>query len=136
MIYGSNSVEEYSTVQAFTADPSDSGIISGGTGDSTVVVGGVRFYWIYNPQNPSGPGSGFTGCGWFETIDDTPIKVCGKPLSSILDQFADGTRSDLNDVFSTWQSYVIQQAESGRTGIVSNFEELLGRANGWDCWNQ
>lgn len=131
MIYGNNRVEEYSPVQAFSVDSSNSGIISGGGGDSSVVNEGTTFSWIYDPDNPEL--SGFTGVGWFETESGSPIKESGISLDSILEGFANGTRTVLDDVFTAWQNYI---NTSEQTGIVSNFVNTLVLAGGSGCWHQ
>ena len=133
MIYGSNRVEEYSAVAAFSVETRDSGIISGGGGDSNVVVDGTTFSWVYDPNDPEH--GGFTGFGWFDKTLDSPIAVFGQGLEAILDGFANGTRTNLDDVFKEWQAYIKQQEAQGRDGIVSGFVNTLVLAGGSGCWS-
>lgn len=135
MIYGENRVEEYSTVQAFAVDAGDSGIISGGGGNGNIIVEGTTFFWIYDPDTSAA--NGFTGVGWFEGTAGSPIAVATERLGitydDIMNGFREGTRTNLNDVFEAWQSYI---EASGQTGIVSGFVNTLVLAGGSGCWTQ
>ena len=133
MIYGSNRVEEYSAVAAFSVETRDSGIISGGGGDSAVVVDGTTFSWVYDPNNLEQ--SGFTGVGWFDKTPGSPIAESGQRLEAILDGFANGNRTNLDDVFTAWQAYIEDQQAQGTTGIVSDFVNTLVLAGGSGCWS-
>ena len=133
MIYGDN-VVYYTPVEAYPVMLMDgeSGIISGGFGDGATVTQGVRFSWIYNPDYPDTTPSGFTGNGWFADYPSTPIwysiTSCQMTLQGILDGFADGTRTNLNDVFINWQNYVDAQGSQGND-VVKDFQGKV-----WDCW--
>ena len=129
MLTGSNRVE-YQAVQAFSADPRNGGIISGGTGDQVVVTEGTSFSWVYDPNNSSK--SGFTGVGWFESTADSPINASGISLEVILDEFQNGTRTNLNDVFAAWQSYIEQRPDED---IVTQFVNTLVINGGGGCWS-
>ncbi len=129
---GENYVEDYSSVQAYTVQTRDAGIISGGGGEHVVVTEGTRFFWVYNPDGTGG----FTGVGWFESTANSPIKVyCDKnstSITNIIEGFANGTRTDLTDVFTAWQSYV--DSNPGQE-IVTNFVNTIVGAGGTGCWS-
>lgn len=128
MIEGSNWVEEYQPVQAYSVEVSSNGIISGGGGDEAIVSEGTTFYWRYDPNG--GISSGFTGVGWFEDTCGSPIAVSGKNLDTILAEFENGSRTNLNDVFEAWQTYV-----SDHPGTVSSFVNTLVAKGGGGCWS-
>ena len=128
MIEGSNWVEEYQPVQAYSVEVSSNGIISGGGGDEAIVSEGTTFYWRYDPNDEIS--SGFTGVGWFEDIGGSPIVVSGKSLDAILAEFENGSRTNLNDVFEAWQKYV-----SDHPGTVSSFVNTLVAGGGGGCWS-
>ena len=111
----------YTPVQAYSLNSERSGIISGGNGEGAITTEGARFSWVYDPDNPDS--SGFTGRGWFE--DAGPITQAGYNVQTILEQFANGQRTDLNDVFAAWQRYCDENP-----GTVTWFmEKTVG------CWN-
>lgn len=126
MIYGEDIIEAYSPVQAYSVDPRNSGIISGGQGDSSIVVQGTRFLWVYNPSGVSG----FTGNGWFSNVTGSPLAVAGMTEEQLMQEFSTGARTSLNDIFKTWQNYVNEQAELGND-VVKKFQQLVG----YDCWS-
>lgn len=132
MITGSNDV--YTPVDAYGVTTFADGISSGGTGGDATLTQGVRFMWVYDPDNPSGAPSGFTGQGWFEGTNGSPIwystNLYNITLADILKGFADGDRTDLNDVFKNWQNYVDAAASQGND-IVQNFQQLVG----YSCWS-
>ena len=129
---GENYVEDYSSVQAYTVQTRDAGIISGGGGEHVVVTEGTRFFWVYNPDGTGG----FTGVGWFESIESSPIKeYCdnkGTTLKDIMSEFANGTRTDLTDVFTVWQGYINDHPDEL---IIRNFVNTLIHAGGDSCWH-
>lgn len=133
-IYGDNDVYANSPVAAYSVGTRNGGIISGGTGGETAVTEGVRFLWTYDPNSPDETPSGFTGQGWFENTTDSPIGwYCfqkGIDLETILAGFKNGDRTNLNDVFTAWQSYVNEQA-SGGNDVVKTFQGKLPLA----CWS-
>lgn len=131
MIFGSNDV--YEPVAAYDVGQyTRNGIISGGNGGNVTTTRGVTFTWVYDPNNSTG--SGFTGQGWFADIDSSPIgysiKYCSMTLQNILDEFENGKRTDLNDVFLNWQGYVDEQEKMG-IDVVYQFQQKLG----WTCWS-
>ncbi len=125
MIYGESQIEAYSPVEAYSLDPANSGIISGGQGDSSIVVRGTRFLWVYNPSGESG----FTGNGWFANVEGTPLKVAGMTEEMLEQEFSTG-RTNLNDIFSTWQTYVNQEADL-ENDVVKTFQQMVG----YNCWS-
>lgn len=132
-ISGENIVmKPYTPVDAYAVMPMAGGIISGGTGGDATLTDGVRFNWVYDPNNPDK--SGFTGQGWFAEIEGSPIwysiKFGGMTLDGILGEFGTGKRVDLNDVFQKWQNYV-DAGESQGKDIVQEFQQKLG----WTCWS-
>lgn len=130
MIYGDNRVEEYSTVQAFSVEPANARVISGGSGEDITVTEGTTFFWVYDPTGATP--SGFTGTGWYNDTPNSPICVSGISIKEIEDGFANETRTNLNDVFSAWQSFVNQHAGEG---IVSDFVTTLVNNGGGNCWS-
>lgn len=132
MITGSNDV--YTPVDAYGVTTFADGISSGGTGGDATLTQGVRFMWVYNPASPEGAPSGFTGHGWFEETDGSPIwysiQNSGITMERILEGFANGNRTNLNDVFQNWQNYVDAAASQGND-IVKNFQQSVG----YDCWS-
>lgn len=139
-ISGENIVmKPYTPVDAYAVMPMEGGITSGGTGGDATVTQGVRFLWTYDPANPAGNPSGFTGSGWFENSVGTPIwnlKDSGSSLTleTILYEFSQGHRHNLNDVFEHWQIYVAEQAQ-GNVDVVKEFVMQLMAVSGIDCWS-
>ena len=82
----------------------------------------------YDPNG--GISSGFTGVGWFEDTCGSPIAVSGKNLDTILAEFENGSRTNLNDVLEAWQTYV-----SDHPGTVSSFVNTLVAKGGGGCWS-
>lgn len=131
-ISGENIVmKPYTPVDAYAVMPMAGGIISGGTGGDATLTDGVRFNWVYDPNNPDK--SGFTGQGWFADAEGSPIyyniQEHHMTLEGILSEFA-GDRVDLNDVFQNWQIYVDAEKSKGRD-VVFEFQQKLG----WTCWS-
>lgn len=133
-IYGDNDVYANSPVAAYSVGTRDGGIISGGTGGEAMATQGVNFKWVYDPDTPGANPSGFTGQGWFAGTAGSPIwysiQNYGMTLEGILGGFADGTRTDLNDVFLNWQNYVDATGSQGND-VLQQFQ----RAVGYDCWS-
>ena len=131
-IYGDNDVYANSPVAAYSVGTRNGGIISGGTGDEATVTQGVNFKWVYDPNDSAG--SGFTGNGWFADTLGSPIwcsiQYYGMTLQGILDEFAVGTRTNLNDVFKNWQNYVDLEG-SQDNDVLQQFQRLVG----YDCWS-
>lgn len=133
-------VKPYTPVDAYAVMPMAGGIISGGTGGEATVTKGVRFLWTYNPANPAGNPSGFAGSGWFENSVGTPIwynQYEYKPqltLETILYEFSQGHRHNLNDVFEHWQIYVAEQAQ-GNVDVVKEFVMQLMAVSDDACWS-
>lgn len=122
MIYqeGSNYVT-YSPVEAYGVSTFKAGIISGGTGDDNIVTQGVKFKWIYDPNDSAH--SGFTGGGtWFCGVANTPLENITE--ETLLDEFAAGTRTNLNAEFEAWQLVVATQPEGA--DYVKDFMEKVG----------
>lgn len=116
-------VKPYTPVDAYAVMPMAGGITSGGTGDGNVTVSHTRFFWVYDPDNPSG--SGFTGAGWFCGVVGTPLQEY-KTEEDFLAVF--GTeKTDLNDEFTAWQEYVNQNPEGN---WVTKFAFMIGNP---DC---
>lgn len=135
-ISGENIVmKPYTPVDAYAVMPTAGVVISGGSGGESTVTKGVNFLWVYNPVNPAGPPSGFTGMGWFADTEHSPIwySIQSKTatLEDILNGFAGGGRVNLNDVFQNWQDYVEEQGALGRD-VVMLFQEEFGFHSG--CW--
>lgn len=134
-ISGENIVmKPYTPVDAYAVMPSPGGIISGETGGEEIETRGVRFLWVYAPGTPAGAPSGFTGMGWFENSMGTPIwnlKDSGSSLTleTILYEFSENQRHDLNDVFEHWQIYVNEQAQAN-VDVVKDFINQLRD----ECW--
>lgn len=133
-IYGDNDVYANSPVAAYSVGTRDGEIISGGIGGEATATRGVNFKWVYDPDTPGATPSGFTGKGWFAEMGGSPIyysiQVYGMTLQGILDEFAGGTRTDLNDVFKNWQSYVDAQGSQGND-VLQQFQQTVG----YDCWS-
>lgn len=127
-------VKPYTPVDAYAVMPMDAGVASSDVGGGHTITQGVRFIWAYDPDNPNGPPSGFTGQGWFADADGSPIwysiKFFNMTLEGILSEFAVGGRANLNDVFQNWQNYVDASGSQSRD-IVKEFQQKLG----WDCWS-
>lgn len=132
MISGSEEIQ-YTPVEAYGVSTLAEGIISGGGGGDATISGGVRFFWVYYPYSPDESPSGFTGGGWYETLDNSPIWYSaqnGLDLNTILNGFATpGGRTDLNDVFRLWKTYVSNVGNNNE--IVKNFQLSINSA----CWN-
>lgn len=132
MIQGSE-VIYYTPVEAYGVTTFADGIISGGGGNDTTISQSVRFFWVYDPSRPNTSPSGFTGMGWFENTQDTPIWLSEKNgilLEDILDQFSQGIKTNLNQEFQSWNSYVIENS-SLSNDIVGRFQRAI---NNYDCW--
>lgn len=129
-------VKPYTPVDAYAVMPMAGGIISGGSGGDATVTQGVRFLWVYDPDTPNGSPSGFTGKGWFADTEGSPIWYSihfhSMTLEGILGEFANGTRTNLNDVFTNWQNYVNALGAQG-TDVVQNFQAEFGFNSG--CWS-
>ena len=128
-ISGENIVmKPYTPVDAYAVMPTAGVVISGWSGGESTVTKGVNFLWVYNPVNPAEPPSGFTGMGWFADTEHSPIwcsiKYHEMTLKGILDGFANGYRTNLNDVFQNWQDYVEEQGALGRDVVMLFQEEL------------
>lgn len=123
-ISGSNYIE-YETVAANAISTFALGQISGGGEGSGTVVGGASFNWTYDPDLTSG--NGFTGNGWFCGVPNTPL--AGITEESLIDQFNNQGRTNLDDYFKNWQSVVDNQPEG--SDYVHDFMEKVG----WDCFS-
>lgn len=135
MITGSNNI--YTPVDAYGVETYADGMISGGSGDNIIPSNGVRFLWIYNPDNPYTYPSGFSGNGWFENVSWGPIGyfLDHNPLD--FEQFIQSfstSRTNLNDVFSTWQAYVTEQSKYNND-VAQKFIEKIGGFNAKNCWS-
>lgn len=123
----------YTPVEAYEVSTFADGIVSGGTGGDATISGGVRFTWVFDPSSPGGNPSGFTGRGWFEETEHSPIwysvNYCGMTLEKILQDFATGERKNLNDVFANWQTYVNSQPNG--KDIVAIFQSQFPY---FTCW--
>lgn len=132
MIFGSNDV--YEPVAAYDVGQyTRNGIISGGNGGNATATQGVNFKWVYDPNNPSG--SGFSGGGsWHQTTIGSPIwyyQTYGSGAGTdVVSEIADGTRTNLNDVFAEWQSYVNDEGDLGHD-VVQEFQQAVG----YGCWS-
>lgn len=129
MIYGENYVEVYSPVEAYSVDARNSGIISGGSGGSTIITQGTRFLWVYDPnQNDLG---GFTGGSWLIGVGGTPLEDW--TLEQVGEYFEAGN-TNLDEVFRAWNRYVVENAENDPL-IVSRFQEaIVSRGGSFSCW--
>lgn len=125
MYQGENTVY-YTPVEAYALAADNGGIISGGRGEGAVTTEGASFFWVYDPDQPDA--SGFTGVGWFE--QNGPISQTGYSLDAILEGFANGTRTDLTDLFTAWQSYCNEHE-----GTVTAFVSTLVLAGGSGCYD-
>lgn len=130
MISGSEEIR-YSAVEAYGVSPlTEPGVISGGMGGDATVNNGVRFLWVYDPNEPNGDPSGFSGQGWFADIEGSPIWYNGQfeylTLEIILSQFENRSRQNLNDVFQNWQKYIDVQAGFGYD-VVNSFVFKVGQ---------
>lgn len=126
MIYGDN-VVYYTPVEAYPVMLLDGGIISGVTGDDNVIVGSTRFFWIYDPDNPTL--SGFTGGGkWYCGVPYTPLANISDD-TVLRQEFASGERENLNTEFTEWQDVVSNQPSGA--DYVKDFMELVG----FDCFS-
>ena len=121
MIYGDSSVEVYSAVEGGSIDPSNSTQISGPlVDDETVITGGIRFSWSYDPTTGAG---GFTGVGWFANDNTTPIGYSSyynneEALEAAL---VNGSLQNLNAIFNAWQSFVQNAIEVEGVDYVQQF---------------
>lgn len=116
----------YTPVEAYGVSTFDVGIISGGGGGEATVVRNTRFFWVYDPENPQS--SGFTGSGnWFCGVANTPLANITK--EQLLQEFKNGTRTNLNTEFQAWQVLVSNQTP-GKTDYVGDFMEMVG----FDCF--
>lgn len=118
----------YTAVEAYSLDPSNSRIISGGNQGSEVITGDIRFLWSFDPETGDG---GFTGVSWFSNIPNSPLAIAGKTEQQIESELTNGTRTDLNDVFSAWQSFINSNPE---TDYVNNFVSELVLEGARSCW--
>lgn len=117
---------EYTPVEAYGVSTFDVGIISGGNGGEATVVQNTRFFWVYDPENPEK--SGFTGGGeWFCGIVNTPLANITE--EQLIQEFANGTRTNLNTEFQAWQVLVSNQTP-GETDYVKEFMQMVG----FDCF--
>lgn len=119
MIFGSNDV--YEPVAAYDVGQyTRNGIISGGSGDSDIVVQNTKFFWVYDPSSPET--SGFTGGGeWYCEKPNTPLEDV--TLQQLQDHIQ--TVGNLNTYFEAWQKKVAAQAP-GTTDYVKDFMEDVG----------
>lgn len=115
---------EYTPVEAYAVMPMAEGIISGGTGDETIVVQSTRFFWVFDPDNIGGTGNGFTGHGWFTSSENMPLY--GVDENKLEEDLRSGALTNLNDYFRTWQQVVNNQPDG--SDYVTDFMQLLG----WD----
>lgn len=125
MIYGDNYVEVYTPVEAYSVNSRSARVVSGPIDDDITVSSGMVFHWVYDENGTSG----FTGGGWFAGTTDpswTPVKHAGYTNDEINSQFANNTRSNLNDIFQNWQSLVAQDA-----GLPGDFAKIIPDA----CWD-
>lgn len=133
MLSGSEEIW-YTPVEAYGVSTFAGGISSGGMGGDATVTEGVRFLWKYDPESPRVTPSGFTGKGWFENTYGSPIwysiQFHGMDLDTILAEFANNSRVNLNDIFKNWQVYVDAQ-EWQNNDVVQQFQ----RAVDYDCWS-
>lgn len=133
MLSGSEEIW-YTPVEAYGVSTFAGGISSGGMGGDATVTEGVRFLWKYDPEFPRVTPSGFTGNGWFENTYGSPIwysiEFHSMALDTILAEFANNSRVNLNDIFKNWQVYVDAQA-SQNNDVVQQFQ----RAVGYECWS-
>ena len=131
MLSGSEKVYKYTPVEAYGVSTYADSMISGGDGDGAVSTRGVRFFWVYDPTKPETSPSGFTGQGWFANEEHTPIKVSGYSLEHILREFELGDRTNLNDVFNTWQQYINNIPEEDHLDPIFIFQSKIGISA---CW--
>lgn len=131
---GSETIYMYTPVEAYGISTYAGGISSGGTGGDATSTQGVRFLWVYDPDMPDKAPSGFTGGGWYEDRQGSPIwhssQFYSITLEDILAGFKDGTRENLNDVFTNWQDYVDAQGSLGND-VVQDFQYTVPRG----CWS-
>lgn len=118
MTTGYNTVY-YESVAAYSVNARSSRIISGGFGDEVIVTEGTTFQWVYDPNG----NSGFSGNGWFTDVPDTPLY--GADEEKLEAGFEDGTITDLNQYFQTWQTTIANQPEG--SDIVGDFVFKVGR---------
>lgn len=127
MMEGSNIA--YTAVEAYSLDPSNSRIISGGNQGTEVISGNIRFLWSFNPETREG---GFTGVSWFASKQNTPLYVAGMSEKQIEDGLIDGSRTNLNDVFDEWQTFI---NGNPTTDFVHGFIDILYANNASGCWS-
>ena len=129
MIFGSNDV--YEPVAAYDVGQyTRNGIISGGNGGNVTTTQGVTFTWVYDPNTPNA--SGFTGSGWHQDTEGSPIwyyETVVSPGTDIVQQIVEGQRSNLDDVFRSWQDYVNVQSFQGND-VLKQFQQVV-----WNCWS-
>lgn len=116
--------EEYSGVYGRAVDPSNQTQNSLNDGEETH-VGGYTFLWVYD-QNVT-TGNGFTGSGWYETLSKSPLAVIGYTPSQVEENLRNGTWTNLNVIFSEWQSYANEHPDEF---VASTFAKALPDA----CW--
>lgn len=116
----------YTPVEAYGVSTYDVGIVSGGGAGDATVVGNTRFYWVYNPGDPST--SGFSGKGWFAENQYTPLNYAGITEKRLIYQFENENRTNLNDIFLKWQELVDSQIPE-QTDYVREFIKLIGWEN-------
>lgn len=118
---GSESVS-YTPVAAYSVSPMAEGITSGGSGDGVTIVQNTRFLWVYDPDSPET--SGFTGTGnWCCGVPNTPLANITE--EQLLQEFDNGTRTNLNAEFQVWQQLVDSQVP-GETDYVRDFISSIG----------
>lgn len=126
MMEGSNIA--YTAVEAYSLDPRNSRIISGGNQGSEVITGDIRFLWSFDPETGEG---GFTGVSWFSGEANSPLAVAGISEEVIERGLTDGTRTNLNDVFTSWQSFINGHPD---TDYVNMFVNTLVLQGAGACW--
>lgn len=122
MIYGDNQVE-YTAVEGYGVNTLDNSIISGGSGDSTIVTEGYQFFWRYDPSNSGN--SGFIGHGWVLDVANSPMVAYGlDSLEDIATYFA--SNNNLNLVFSYWKTNYVDKYEGpAATNPLNIFVDAL-----------
>lgn len=112
---------EYTPVQAYALDSqSSNSVISGGSGDGVIVTESTTFYWRYDPDDTVS--DGFTGKGWFQDREGTPLYVAGLMTEdAVIEEIT--KKGNLNDVFDVWRNYVAQHPEDN---LVTNFVFMIG----------
>lgn len=118
MLSGNNTVY-YEKVEAYSVNTRSSRLISGGFGDEVEVTQGFTFQWVYDPNGPSG----FSGNGWFTKEPNTPLY--GVDEKELEEDFANGTRTNLDSYFQKWQSVVAGQPDG--SDYVGDFVFKVGQ---------